>query len=632
MDIPDGKNNGTVNDIKYFDTEPMHGLFVKRVQVKLDVATSTNATATTLSPSGKPINTTKTSATSAKDKLNELKERRSSLTNKANASVSNLPTMKGTRKSIISAPQPAAATLTKSLLGGGVSDSRQNSEVEQHCIVATPHSTTTINMDYASDVKDDAVVNIATATIIKEEACSSSIIHDVATTINDDNSQVVSLLSTTNATMNTTGSTNAATLPNLVSQQHHIVLEQEQHSGGISPPTDVDTATTPHSHTTVVTEHNNYDSLLALSEDSSISSVNNMDKDINRYLHTKNERNIIDIEDNFANNEPSPPALTIHPIEIKKFVIEQQYQQVVVVAPAANFVVETTTTVVPAMAVTNNKSMEKDPLPATTQSIIEEKEEMRHPLQSDDEHNNNNNNKYPTATTNTNVASSRMNAAATTSSNNITISEKSDSASDRTTHPPQPSQLNILETTNISKDVKLIEYLQASLMKVTTDNEYYQELIQHERNENEKHIKEKHDLDSLANHLNEQLEKLQYEKINDINTLKSKHIYDVNQLRKEYMKDISELKSKIFAYENTPPPLIADDHPMIKSKTEEYERQIHELTNDIEKLMFDKEQSALELELLEEKYLQAQIDLEEVLVANIQCKTTAATMDSEIIG
>ncbi|CAM9645355.1 unnamed protein product, partial [Phaeothamnion confervicola] len=31
-----GKNNGTVNGIRYFDAEENHGLFVKRSQIKID--------------------------------------------------------------------------------------------------------------------------------------------------------------------------------------------------------------------------------------------------------------------------------------------------------------------------------------------------------------------------------------------------------------------------------------------------------------------------------------------------------------------------------------------------------------------------------------------------------------------
>lgn len=36
LDTPDGKNDGTVGDVRYFTCEPLHGLFVKSAQVKLD--------------------------------------------------------------------------------------------------------------------------------------------------------------------------------------------------------------------------------------------------------------------------------------------------------------------------------------------------------------------------------------------------------------------------------------------------------------------------------------------------------------------------------------------------------------------------------------------------------------------
>ncbi len=36
LDGPDGKNDGSVGDVTYFTCEPLHGLFVKRAQVKID--------------------------------------------------------------------------------------------------------------------------------------------------------------------------------------------------------------------------------------------------------------------------------------------------------------------------------------------------------------------------------------------------------------------------------------------------------------------------------------------------------------------------------------------------------------------------------------------------------------------
>ncbi len=36
LDTPDGKNDGSVGDVKYFSCEATHGLFVKPAQVRLD--------------------------------------------------------------------------------------------------------------------------------------------------------------------------------------------------------------------------------------------------------------------------------------------------------------------------------------------------------------------------------------------------------------------------------------------------------------------------------------------------------------------------------------------------------------------------------------------------------------------
>jgi hypothetical protein len=36
LETPDGKNDGSVGDVRYFTCEPLHGLFVKSAQVRLD--------------------------------------------------------------------------------------------------------------------------------------------------------------------------------------------------------------------------------------------------------------------------------------------------------------------------------------------------------------------------------------------------------------------------------------------------------------------------------------------------------------------------------------------------------------------------------------------------------------------
>lgn len=78
-------------------------------------------------------------------------------------------------------------------------------------------------------------------------------------------------------------------------------------------------------------------------------------------------------------------------------------------------------------------------------------------------------------------------------------------------------------------------------------------------------------------------------------------------------KDVAALRDRVKTLENTPPPK--------DPRLPELERQVADLTSMVESLTLDKEQLTVEQELLDEKYLQAQLDLEEAL-AEVQTLTS----------
>ena len=83
LDTADGKNDGSVGDVKYFDCDPLHGIFVRSTQVKLDTEEPT-------------------AGASARERLNLLREKRSSMLKSAGvataaaaaASTSSIPSLK----------------------------------------------------------------------------------------------------------------------------------------------------------------------------------------------------------------------------------------------------------------------------------------------------------------------------------------------------------------------------------------------------------------------------------------------------------------------------------------------------------------------------------------------------------
>ena len=76
---PEGKNDGSVSGEKYFDCEPLYGIFVKRAQVKLESKSSSSSSTTTTaaaSSSSSSSDSSKPGALSAREKYEQLKAKR----------------------------------------------------------------------------------------------------------------------------------------------------------------------------------------------------------------------------------------------------------------------------------------------------------------------------------------------------------------------------------------------------------------------------------------------------------------------------------------------------------------------------------------------------------------------------
>lgn len=71
LEGPEGKNDGTVSGERYFECEPLYGIFVKRAQVKLENKSSTSSTVSSSSSE-----TSKSGALTAREKYEQLKAKR----------------------------------------------------------------------------------------------------------------------------------------------------------------------------------------------------------------------------------------------------------------------------------------------------------------------------------------------------------------------------------------------------------------------------------------------------------------------------------------------------------------------------------------------------------------------------
>ena len=101
--------------------------------------------------------------------------------------------------------------------------------------------------------------------------------------------------------------------------------------------------------------------------------------------------------------------------------------------------------------------------------------------------------------------------------------------------------------------------------------------------------------------------------VDDAAAVRSKHHSDMSQLRLDLLREISEHKAKIFALENDARKMTADLQ-LSAAAPAMIESQVQELSSALEALTLDKEQLSVDYELLEERYLQVQIDLEEALL------------------
>ena len=162
----------------------------------------------------------------------------------------------------------------------------------------------------------------------------------------------------------------------------------------------------------------------------------------------------------------------------------------------------------------------------------------------------------------------------------------------------------------------MIEQLQSSLESMAAEKELLQSAVEGQKEDIQRTEREKAEMNSLAEHLTDQIEALQKEMsavVDDAAAVRSKHHSDMSQLRLDLLREISEHKAKIFALENDARKATADLQ-LPAAAPAMLESQVQELSSALEALTLDKEQLSVDYELLEERYLQVQIDLEEALL------------------
>jgi len=153
-----------------------------------------------------------------------------------------------------------------------------------------------------------------------------------------------------------------------------------------------------------------------------------------------------------------------------------------------------------------------------------------------------------------------------------------------------------------SQESKMIEQLRTSLESMSAEKGLLQSAVERQKDDIQRTEREKAELNSLAEHLTDQIEALQREKsavVDDAAAVRSKHHSDL-------LRELSEYKARILALENA----AKVQDPQLAM----YKSQVQELSHVVEALKVEKEQLSVDCELLEEKYLQVQIDLEEALL------------------
>lgn len=163
-----------------------------------------------------------------------------------------------------------------------------------------------------------------------------------------------------------------------------------------------------------------------------------------------------------------------------------------------------------------------------------------------------------------------------------------------------------------SKDAALIQFMQTSIYKLTKEKDELAEKVAQltgEVQDLNTHLGQSND---LTTSVQDDMERVVAEREElQVQLAAVQAQMAATQARSEL--EATTLRDRIKKLENTPPPK--------DPRVGELERQLADLNSMVESLTLDKEQLAEEQELLDEKYLQAQIDLEEAL-AEVQTLTS----------